>query len=334
MNRNALEKFEAEASALKLPENMVKEIIKRMEEGHPTITFTGQLPADRGQLDLTAHLKVSESSGLYFLNKFDVALSKAKPLEEGQKYMVITPNVEKSGSNLVRKFDSVIEAMTYFKDQKGTATLAVGNPNDFKFQQGLASMKAGRVDYVAKQFENTFYSPVLKNTHYVDNGRGFNVVQAGNMLQGRAAYRDDLVSRAGNQYKAWSIYQFNEPKDRYDNYKVKQFSEGYGFDLTKELSKYNIKEADQPKKMDLIIDQIKDGGRPLITVINSTGESMKLHVEAVPRYTNINFFRPDGKPEKREAFLKDQSQSRNKEKSFGVEKNKQRQKDQDAGLGI
>lgn len=328
MNRNSLENFKEEARALKVPEKMIEAAEKLMEQNAPKIELHGQIPADKGTMDLTIHIKQSAQSDFYYFNKFDLAVSKAKPLEKDHTYVVISPDPGKKDANLTRKFDSAVQAMDFFRDQKDNSELAIGKvtAKDLQFRDTVATMKEGKVDYVKKEFQSTFYSPALKNSHYVDRGKGFSVEQAANMIQGRSAFRDDMVNRAGEQYKAWSQYQFNEPKDRYGNYTMKQFSEGYGFDLKKELGNYNIKELDQETSAKKLVAELEKGNRVSVTVIGTDGEDRKLKLEAVPKYGNVNFFEQNGKPQKREDFLK-QPQV---EKSLVNEKSKEKDKNKDA----
>ncbi|WP_256004968.1 hypothetical protein [Pedobacter deserti] len=275
MNKNNLENLQGEMRALKFDGKLIEQMEKEMAKGQPGFQLKTQVPADNGQMDVTLNFKRSGSSEYYFLNRYDLALSKAKPLEEGKHYLVISPNPDKQKENLVKKFDSAIQAIDYFKSQKNVSELAMGKNAADKMT--LATMEKGKVDYVNKEFRTAYYSPVITNSQYVDRGRGFNVIQAANMLQGRAAYRDDLVSRAtGEMYKAWNVHQFDEPKDKYGNYKVKQYSEGYGFDVQKELDKYTIKEMSDPKKRAQLIESLKDGNKPVVTVVSQDGQEHKL----------------------------------------------------------
>lgn len=326
MNRNSLENFRSEARALKVPEKMITAAESMMEQGIPQFAVRGQIPADRGMMDLSINMKKSGQSDYYYFNRFDIAHSKAKPLEKEHQYMVITPNEPgKKPDNLIRKFDSPVQAMDFFRDQKGNSELATGkvSDKDLQYRDTVATMKDGKVDYVKKEFQQTFYSPALKNSHYIDRGKGYSVEQAANMLQGRAVYRDDLVSRAGEQYKAWSVYQFDQPKDKYGNYAIKQFGEGYGFDLKKELSQYGIKDMDKKETAEKLVTDIQNGNRPVVTVTGLDGEDKKLRVEAVPRYTNLNFFELNGKPVKREDYQKEQDLGKDMGKSKTKEKNKE-----------
>jgi len=327
MNRNSLEAFKEEAKALKVPQSMVDAVEKQMEKGVAKIEVHGQIPADKGTMDLTIHVKQSAQSDFYYFNKFDLAIAKAKPLEKDHQYIVISPNPEKEKENLTRKFDSAVLAIDFFREQKGTSELSIGKvtQKDLEFRDTVATMKEGKVDYVKKEFQTAFYSPALKNSHYVERGKGFSIDQAANMLQGRSSFRNDLVSRAGEQYKAWSQYQFTEPKDRYGNYTMKQFSEGYGFDLKKELGGYGIKELGEKGTAGKLITELEKGGRPLITVSGPEGEDKKMRIEAVPKYGNINFFELNGKPQKREDFVKAEvlDKGMDKEKSKDKDKSKE-----------
>ncbi|WP_374949355.1 hypothetical protein [Mucilaginibacter sp.] len=330
MNRMNLENLQGEMKALKFSPALIQQMEKEMAKGLPAFQLYTQLPADKGQLDVTLNFRQSGQSDYYYFNRYDLALSKAKPLEDDKKYIIISPNPEKKGENLTRKFDSVLQAIDYFKAQKQTSELAVGKSVGDKMT--LATMDKGKVDYVNKDFRTTYYSPAITNSQYVNRGKGFTVEQAANMLQGRAVYRDDLVNRAGEQYKAWSVNQFDEPKDKYGNFKVKQYSEGYGFDVAKELDSYKIKGLDNDKLREGLIQQLQNGNRPVVTVTGADGQEQKLHLEAMPRYTNLNFYQANGKPEKREQFLKEPSQDLGKGQQNIFEKKMSQQKQQ--GLSV
>jgi hypothetical protein len=311
MNKNNLENLQGEMRALRFDDHFIKQMEEQMEKNLPAFELKGQLPADKGQMDVTLHFKRSAQSEFYYFNHYDLAMSKAKPLENDLKYLVISPNEPgKKPENLIRKFDSPTEAIAYFREQTGRSELAIGKSNkeDLPFKVTAATMKDGKVDYVSKEFNQAYYSPSLTNSHYVEKGVGYNVEQGSNMLQGRAAFRNDLVSRAGEQYQAWNIIAFDKPKDKYGNYKVQQYNENYGFDVKKSLDDYRIKHLDDPKKSAELITELNNGNRPVVTVEGKDGKEVAMRIEAVPRYGNINFFQLNGKPEKREDLLKEQKQ--------------------------
>jgi len=64
---------------------------------------------------------------------------------------------------------------------------------------------------------------------------------------------------------------------------------------------------------------MQNGNKPVVTVVSpANGTALKRRIEAVPRYTNLNFFELGGKPLKREELQKDQG----KESSLIKEKRK------------
>lgn len=67
--------------------------------------------------------------------------------------------------------------------------------------------------------------------------------------------------------------------------------ENYGFDLQKAVGEYRIEIGVDLKKQAELTTELKDGNRPVVTVLGSNGEEMKLHIEAVPRYGTWSFFK-------------------------------------------
>lgn len=318
MNLNNLENLKEELKELRFDKKLAEEMEKNMHKNLPEFQLRQHLPADKGQVDFTLHFKQSGQSDFFYFNKYEVAVNNAKPLDEGQKYMVISPGEQ--GKPVFRKFDSPNEAITYFKEQKGSSELASGK--DVAHKTTLATMEKDKVNYVSKDFQKTFYTPAVTQTVYVEKGQGFTAEQAANLIQGRSVYRDNLLNLGGQPYKAWIKLDFDSPKDRFDNFKTKQYHDpSYGFDLQKTLDKYNIKELADPAKREKLEESLKNGNRPLITTFKE-GQEQKLRIEAVPRYAQVNMFAENGKPEKREQFLKEPKleQAVNQSKGKGKEK--------------
>src|SRR5690606_11552610 len=144
-----------------------------------------------------------------------------------QKYMVISPG--EGNKNIVKKLDSITQAIDFFKQQKGDSELAVGK--DAAHKTKLATMEKGKINFVAKEFQRTFYAAPLKQTFWVEKGKGFTVEQAANLVQGRSVYRDDLLNLSGTPYKAWIKLDFDKPRDRHNNLTINQYHDpSYGFD--------------------------------------------------------------------------------------------------------
>jgi len=71
----------------------------------------------------------------------------------------------------------------------------------------------------------------------------------------------------------------------------------------------------------------------LITAIKD-GQETKLYVEAVPRYSQINLYREDGKPEKREQFLKEPALEKGNVFDRKLEKDKSKEVAEGQGMKI
>ncbi len=301
MNLNNLDDLREELKTLGFKDKVISEMEKNMEKGIAEFTLNDRITSTKGQVDLTLHFKQSGQSEHYFFNKFEVALNQGKPMEEGQKYMVITPN--EAGKNMVKTLENVTETIAFFKEQKGNSELAVGKDAAHKVK--LATMENGKINFVAKEFQRTFRSPAITQTFYVEKGKGFTAEQAANLIQGRAVYRDDLLNLGGQPYKAWIKFDMDNPKDRHQNYTTSQYHDpSYGFSLEKTLEKFQIKELADPVKKEQLIESLQNGNRPLITTVKD-GQEVKLQIEAVPRYSQVNLYQENGKPEKREQFLKE-----------------------------
>ena len=316
MNLNNLENLKEEMKNLGFKDKLIEKMEEYMKQDVTDFRLHETLPASKGQVDLTLYFKQSGQSDFYYFNKFEAAHNQGKPLEEGQKYMVITPGDD--GKNLVKKLENVTEAIEFFKGQKGNSELAVGKDAAHKTQ--LASIEKGKINYVAKDFQRTFYAKPVAQTFWIERGKGFTAEQAANLVQGRAVYRDDMMNLSGEPYKAWVKLDFDKGKDRFQNFSLNQYNDpAYGFDISAVLDKFAIKELDDPAKRILMETSLRNGNRPLVTV-QKDGQDMKLLIEAVPRYGQINMYQENGKPEKREQFIKEPAFSQSQSKSKGEEK--------------
>lgn len=301
MNLNNLENLKEEMKALGFKDKLINQMEEQMKKDVSEFKLHDALSATKGQVDLTLYFKKSGQSEFYYLNKFEAAHNQGKPLEEGQKYMIISPGAD--GKNIVKKVENVSEAIDFFKKQESNSELALGK--DAAHKTTVASLEHGKVNYVAKDFQRTFYAQPIPQTFWVEKGKGFTAEQAANLLQGRSVYRDDLLNLSGTAYKAWMKLDVDKPRDRHNNLTFNQYHDpSYGFDLGKVLDRFNIKELEDPARRVLLEASIKNGNRPLITTVKE-GQDIKLFIEAVPRYSQINMYAENGRPEKREQFQKE-----------------------------
>jgi hypothetical protein len=300
MNVNNLENLKDELKELGFSKSVVTQMEEQMKKDNPEFQIKEEIPALKGQVELTLHFKQSSQSDYYYFNKFEATHQLTDTLNKGEQYMVIHP--DENGKNTVKKLDSVTEALSYFKEQEGPAQLAVGK--DAAHKTTVATLENGVTNFMEKDFQRNVYTPPVTQTFYLDKGKGFTATQAANLVQGRSVYRDDLMSLAGNAYKAWMKLDFDKPRDRFNNLNFNQYHDpSYGFKLKEVLEKYNIKELEDPTALKKLETSIKNGNQPLVTV-NKEGEEIKLRVEASPRYNQVNFHTESGKIQKREALLK------------------------------
>jgi hypothetical protein len=300
MNLNNLEDLKDEMKKLGFDEALITKMEVHMKNDDPAFKLYDEVKASKGQVDITLHFKQSGQSDYYYLNKLEAVHNQGKPLEEGQKYMVITKTDE--GKNIVKKLENVAEAIDFFKKQNGNSELAVGK--DAAHKTMLANMEEGKVNYVSKDFKRDYYSPSIPQTFWLDHGKGFSKEQAANLVQGRAVYRDDLLSREGTPYKAWMQLDTEKERDRQNNLTFRQFTDAYGYDIKALLDDFKIKEMADPKKATALETSLINGNRPLVTV-EKDGQDAKMYLETAVRYGKLNFYREDGKPEKREQFQKE-----------------------------
>lgn len=319
MNLNNLQDLKNEVRDLGFNPKVAEELEPNMRTQTPYFTLKEQLPGDNGlPVDMTLHFRKSNESQFYSFNKFEVVAGKIPPAVENQQYMVLTENKEHPERPLVKEFPSGHDAVEFFKKQKGTSELAIGESPESK--QILASKENGTVNYVSNDFKNAYYGAAIKQTFYVSRGAGFTAGQAANMVQHRTVHRDNMLNpNSGEAYKAWIGLDFDQAKDSYGNYKLKQMNDpNFGFNLEKTLENFKIKELADPAKKEEIMAAMRNGDRLPVTIIGKDNKEHQVQIEAVPRYKTMDFFNRDGEKMRRESYMKPvMSQDLGKDKSKG-----------------
>jgi ribosome-binding factor A len=122
---------------------------------------------------------------------------------------------------------------------------------------------------------------------YVNKGHGITAKEAFNLLEGRSVFKE-LINKDGEKYNAWLKLDFGST-DQHGNYKVKQFSEQYGYNLEKTLANFPIKELGDPEQKKQLISSLEKGNVQQVTV-NQDGKEAKYYIEAVPQFKNINVY--------------------------------------------
>ncbi|MDZ7650311.1 MAG: hypothetical protein U5K54_26000 [Cytophagales bacterium] len=100
------------------------------------------------------------------------------------------------------------------------------------------------------------------------------------LLSGRAVNKD-LTNKEGQPFNAWVQLDFQE-KDKNDNFKVKQYHQGYGYELEATLNKYPIKELSSEEEKGKLIKSLEKGNVQPVTFIKE-GREEKMFVAANPQ---------------------------------------------------
>jgi hypothetical protein len=111
------------------------------------------------------------------------------------------------------------------------------------------------------------------------------------------------TASAGGGYKAWIKLDFDLANDKNDNHKIKQFSEGFGYDLEKTLSRFDVKELNDPDLKAAVVKSLRKGNIQQVTVVDDRGVN-KYYLKANPNYKTINVYDAQQKPVRPETILK------------------------------
>lgn len=140
------------------------------------------------------------------------------------------------------------------------------------------------------------YQATLKNedpanektqTFYITKNAGITAKEAYNLLSGRAVNKD-LTNKEGQPFNAWVQLDFQE-KDKNENFKMKQFHAGYGYDLDLVLAKYPIKEQLDGEQKVRLLKSLEKGNLTPVTFAREGGED-KMFIAANPQYKSIDVY--------------------------------------------
>ncbi len=85
----------------------------------------------------------------------------------------------------------------------------------------------------------------LEQTFYINKDSNITMKEAYNLLEGRSVNKD-LKTKEGEVYNAWIKMDFKVSEDN-GNFKLNHYHQNYGYDLAASLAKYPIKELQNPK---------------------------------------------------------------------------------------
>lgn len=333
MDAKNLENLKGEMVKLGFSEQLIGQMEARMAANEPRFILYDEIQTERGRVEMALHFNQSRTSEYYYFNKFDVVLEKQPPLAPGERYFVAS---QRQGDEpVLREFEMPSLAAKEFnmrleasKDIRGAAQLYAGR--SLEDSRELATMADGKVLTVEKDFYKALKNPSPGQTFYLEKGNGFTLSQALNMLSGRSVYREDILDIKKQEYSAWVKLDFDAPKDRGGNFHQKNFTEGYGFDLSAVLERFDFKELANPEWKQALEDTLRNGDRAVVNV-DMDGKASKILVEAVPEFKQVNLYSLEGKSIKREDHMKAEQLA---EVGVGREKDQKKEREQEAGMSV
>jgi hypothetical protein len=162
---------------------------------------------------------------------------------------------------------------------------------------------------------------VLTQTFYINKDNNITAKEAYNLMEGRAVNKD-LRNKDGELYNAWIKMDFKEADDK-GNFKLNHYHQNYGYDLEGSLAKHPIKELENEKYKDDLLNSLKKGNIQSVTFITG-GVEKKQFVEANPHFKTINVY--DGSMQRiNNRHSKEEKQSEGEKTSTKQDSKKQSQ---------
>lgn len=127
----------------------------------------------------------------------------------------------------------------------------------------------------------------LEQSFSINKGKGVTAKEAYNLLQGRAVYKE-LTNSKGEDYRAWMQLDFDK-KDEKGNYAVNKYTDNYGYDLRESVAKFPVLELDGGEKEKELLRSLERGNTQAVS-IDRDGESLKVFLEANPKYKSVNVY--------------------------------------------
>jgi len=176
------------------------------------------------------------------------------------------------------------KVLTNMKEQLLNFTVPVSyhiSENE-RLEHSLQFVKDAQGAYQFDGFRSILYtdsSPSSRCTHYFKNEKseGFSAAEAYEMLAGRA------VLKSGT----WKQFSFND-RDLNDNYRMHEFPESYGYNVSNALRTVPLKNDDY-ETFESLVDSLKKGKREEVAFMIQ-GREMKVFLEANPRFKTLNFY--------------------------------------------
>jgi hypothetical protein len=143
----------------------------------------------------------------------------------------------------------------------------------------------------------------LKQTFHIGYDNNITFKEGYNLMSGRAVHKEmaklidtsepglglpPRLEAKGEKYNTWLKMDFSDT-DKQGNFKMKQFTDAYGFKLDEALAKHPIKELRNEDDKISLMESLQKGNRQAVTFLIN-GKEEKRFIEASPQHWNINIY--------------------------------------------
>ena len=232
-------------------------------------------------------------------------------------------------------FGDALEGELREKMQKEEPNFTVGHKTIYGNDTATATLNFNKSKESDMYFFNSYKvelqkensKEALEQTFYINKGSNITLKEAYNLMEGRSVNKD-LTNKEGELYNSWLQLNFKET-DTSGNFKLNQYHQNYGYDLEATLSKHPIKELENPKYKEDLINSMKKGNLQSATFLID-GNEIKHYIEASPQFKTINIY--DGNMLRIDnRHSKEEKQSENQQTSAKQDSKKQNQNTDDDG---
>jgi len=205
-------------------------------------------------------------------------------------------------------FGEALESELKEKLEKQTPAFAITHNTKFGNDDVSAVLHFKKSDQTDNYFFNSYDlsvkqkqdSEIVNQTFYIGKENNYTLKEGYNLLCGRAVHKElnklEKVGEGENArfkptdetYNAWVQLDFKNT-DNQGNYKHKQFSENYGYDVVEALEKLPIRELANDQDKDRLVESLKKGNRQSVTFEQDGNEKMQF-IEANPQFKTITIY--------------------------------------------
>jgi DNA repair protein RadC len=262
---------------ISVKENKTKYIIKKSKIMDTQNTFTEQ------------HLT---GEGIEGNNKGTYTRMNLEYLSNQVKYLGFGEGLQQTLSDKMNELNDTIDLpVTQSFFLPGSPVKEQGIDFSLHFSKGKESNMYFFNSYSA-QLKGGSEENNLPQKFYINKGKGITAKEAFNLLSGRAINKD-FTNKAGETYNAWVKLKPSEIGNEKSNRDFQMYSENYGFNLEKTLSKYPIKEMASPEAAEKLMHSLKKGNAQAVTFTQNNDQTTKF-ISANPQFKNLNVLNHDG----------------------------------------